>query len=258
MLLSPPKMGPAAQRWVAAAAAAAGDSAGRRPLTERKQRVDRPSKTAAKEEAHRYLDIAKLMVSNLTDKQTLRLEPLVGTRAVEELAVARRIRRTTGGRGRQQNLVARLLRESVLEEQVEELEAAVHALMQGQGFVANPGAARRAELWLEALLEGEAGAQSEVVQLARAAGLDGQRMLQLARQAQRQPASAGLGSEASGLDGSSSGSGASRGSLPSDAAAQQQHQQQEKTAAKARKQLRGLLVELAEAIDALEQGGAVT
>jgi len=55
-------------------------------------------------------------LSRLTDKQLARLTPLVGEEVVDAVALSARIDRRNQGRGRQESLVARLLRESVEDE----------------------------------------------------------------------------------------------------------------------------------------------
>lgn len=70
-----------------------------------------PSFPAAKA----FQDIAR-QLSRLTDKQLARLTPLVGEEVVDAVALAARLDRRNQGRGRQESLVARLLRESVEDE----------------------------------------------------------------------------------------------------------------------------------------------
>lgn len=102
------------RRAVAATVVAAREPLGRT--------ANRPSKTAAKEAAQRYQDLARELVRTLNDSQTARLAPLIGTEAVEAAAAARSIAPRSGGRSRQEALVARLLREEVQLEQFDVLQ----------------------------------------------------------------------------------------------------------------------------------------
>lgn len=60
-------------------------------------------------------------LARLTEKQLARLEPLLGEELVSAAALAASISHRNQGRQRQENLVARMLRESTAEGEMEQL-----------------------------------------------------------------------------------------------------------------------------------------
>ncbi|KAL4853423.1 hypothetical protein ACK3TF_005562 [Chlorella vulgaris] len=202
----------------------------------------RPSKSAAKLDAKQFQDISRKL-ARLSDKQLARLEPLVGEEVVEAVALAASISHRNQGRQRQEGLVAKMLRES--ETDAAELQAAIESVKWGQGIIANPAAEQRVQLWMEALLAGDAAAVTQVFAVAQSNGKDLQQMRQLLRQAQQPPAAQAAASAPPGSEESSSSDvegaaaaagGAITGSAPRPSA----------KAASARKQLRKLLQPLAQ------------
>lgn len=117
----------------------------------------------------------------------------------------------------------------------------------GQGVIANPSVERQLQLWMAALLAGDAEATTQVFSMAQASGGDLQQMRQLLRQAQQVEAPPAAADEQEEGDSSSSsssnGSSAAAASTGGPGAAP-------RPTAKARsasKQLRKLLQPLAEA-----------
>ncbi|PRW18310.1 hypothetical protein C2E21_9330 [Chlorella sorokiniana] len=160
--------------------------------------------------AKAFQDIAR-QLSRLTDKQLARLTPLVGEEVVDAVALAARIDRRNQGRQRQESLVARLLRESVEDDAL--LQAAIDSVRTGQGVIANPGVERQLELWMAALLSGDAEATTQVFSLVQASGGDLQQVRQLLRQAQQvEAAPAAAGEQEDSSSSSSNGSSAAGGS----------------------------------------------
>ncbi|KAL4458110.1 hypothetical protein ABPG75_012975 [Micractinium tetrahymenae] len=211
-------------------------ASGSQPAAGRRGGV-RPSKTAAKEEAKHFQEIARQM-SRLTEKQLARLEPLIGEEVVAATALANRISHRNQGRQRQESLVARLLRESLIEEAgVAQLRAAIESVQTGQGVIANPAAQQQLELWMHALLAGQADAAAHVFGLAQAQGGDLQQLRQLLRQAQQTEPVPAAASDSEGEEGPEGG--------PAAAAAAAVRPTGKARAA--RKQLRKLLQPLAEA-----------
>lgn len=270
-----------------------------------------------------HLDAAKLFqeiarqMSRLTEKQLARLEPLVGEEVVAATAQASRISHRNQGRQRQEGLVARLLRESLLEDaEVAQLrvrprfqavapfatplppalkpalparpqawlppllctallagstarspaqqpavclpacpcrrpcphsthaplQAAIESVQTGQGIIANPAAQQQMELWMHALLAGQADAATQVFGLAQARGADLQQLRQLLRQAQQtEPVPASV----PGLEQAEGSDGGPAAEAP--AAAAPAAMRPTAKARTARKQLRKLLQPLAEA-----------
>ncbi|KAL4432801.1 hypothetical protein ABPG77_008127 [Micractinium sp. CCAP 211/92] len=221
-------------------------SSSRQPAAGRRGGV-RPSKTAAKEEAKHFQQIAR-QLSRLTEKQLARLEPLVGEEVVAATALAARISHRNQGRQRQESLVARLLRESLIEEvEVEQLRAAIESVQTGQGVIGNPAAQQQLELWMHALLAGQADAATQVFGLAQARGADLQQLRQLLRQAQQtEPVPAAAAGEEA--DSSEEGLAAEAAAAAAPAALRPTAK-----ARAARKQLRKLLQPLAEAAVAVDE-----
>ena len=124
------------------------------------------------------------------------------------------------------------------------LQAAIDSVRTGQGVIANPAVERQLQLWMAALVSGDAEATTHVFALVQAAGGDLQQMRQLLRQAQQveaPPAAADEQAEDGSSSSSSNGSSAAAAASSSPAAAS-------RPTAKARaasKQLRKLLQPLA-------------
>jgi hypothetical protein len=70
------------------------------------------------------------------------------------------------------------------------MQAALESVQTGQGTIANPAQEQQVQLWLQALVCGEAEAATEVFGLAQDGGLDLQQIRQLLRQAQQKEAAA--------------------------------------------------------------------
>lgn len=179
--------------------------------------------------AKQFQDLAR-QLTRLTEKQLVRLQPLVGEQVVDAVGLAARISNRNQGRQRQESLVAKLLRESVIATEVTQLQAAVESVRTGQGIIANPAAEQQVQLWLQALLADDVAAATQAFGLAQSSGADLQQIRQLLRQAQQtevQPPPAAT-------------------APPADAAAVPPASRPTAKALSARKQLRKLLQLLAE------------
>lgn len=128
------------------------------------------------------------------------------------------------------------------------VQAAIESVQTGQGVIANPAAQQQLELWMHALLAGQADAATQVFGLAQAQGADLQQLRQLLRQAQQTepvPAAAAGAEEVDGSEG---------GLAPAaDVTAAPMAVRPTAKARAARKQLRKLLQPLAEAAIADER-----
>ena len=74
--------------------------------------------------AKHYQEIARAL-AKLSDRQLARLEPLVGEDVVSAVGLASRISHRNQGRQRQESLVAKLLRVTVQDADVEQLQVGV-------------------------------------------------------------------------------------------------------------------------------------
>lgn len=126
-------------------------------------------------------------------------------------------------------------------------QAAIESVQTGQGVIGNPAAQQQLELWMHALLAGQADAATQVFGLAQARGADLQQLRQLLRQAQQtEPVPAATAGEEA--DGSEEGPAAEAAAAAAPAALRPTAK-----ARAARKQLRKLLQPLAEAAVAVDE-----
>ena len=142
-------------------------------------------------------------------------------------------------------------------------QAAIESMRTGQGVIANLRVEQQVQLWLAALLAGDAEAATQVFGLATSAGGDLQQMRQLVRQARHTEAPAPAagtaaedeaGTESDASSGSSSSGGSGESAVEAPAAAGGGGPKPTAKALSARKQLRKLLQPLAEARLAEEEG----
>ena len=125
------------------------------------------------------------------------------------------------------------------------LQAAIDSVRTGQGVIANPAVERQLQLWMAALVSGDAEATTQVFALVQAAGGDLQQMRQLLRQAQQVEAPPAATDEQAEDGGSSSSNGSSAAAAASGGPAAAPRPTAKARAAS--KQLRKLLQPLAAA-----------
>lgn len=170
-----------------------------------------------KRESRKVLDVVRGLTI-MTNKQLAAVSHLLPPGTIEAVGLAARLPRSNQGRKRQENLVAKMLRGQLTDEQLEKLEEAVELATERSGVFEDGDVSGLVAAWQEGLLADDKDVMTEVYDRVRQAGLDQQQLRELVRQCQQalreeeEQAAAALGGQQQGASSPGGGNNSSSGS----------------------------------------------
>jgi hypothetical protein len=147
----------------------------------------RRNRSEVRREKFALMDVVKSLCQ-LNPKQFKSIAHLLTEEQIKCVKLASSFDRTNPARGRQESLVAKLLRVEFDEDELKSFGEAV-ALATDSRAAASPEAALQQDLldrWVQGIQEGEAAVMDELFNLPAACGVDGTQLRQLARQLEQQ------------------------------------------------------------------------